>query len=62
MCHISWLPSRGSNWVPFWNLSLEVIEIPTEAMGHCNVLVSFIPEKNLRYPFERRLGESQGRV
>ena len=60
MCHISWSHSRRSNRVPFWNLSLEVIEIPTETWGHCDVLVSFILEKNLRYPFERRLGESQG--
>jgi hypothetical protein len=48
-CHISWSSSRRSNRVPFWNSSLEVIEIPTEARGHCNVLVSFIPEKNLIY-------------
>ena len=59
--HISWSPSRRSNRVPFWNLSLEVIEILTEARSHCNVLVSFIPKKYFRYPFERRLGGSYGR-
>lgn len=61
MCHISWSPSRGSNRVPFWNLSLEAIEITTKTRGHCNVLVSFISEKNFRHPFSRRLGESHGR-